>query len=86
MRWWAAQRAKNGYSSVGMFSTPGVGGAALWLALDMVQGATPPKSMIMPAFTVNDDNLATYSSLKPGTMVNPTYDHDWVKAHFVDKK
>ena len=79
MHWWAAQKAKNGYSSVGMFSTPGVGGAALWLALDLVRGATPPKSMVMPAFTVSNENLADYADLKPGTMVSPTYDEAWVK-------
>ncbi len=82
-RWWAAQKAKNGYSTIAMYSTPGVGSAAFWLALELAKGAKAPKSMIMPAATVTDDDLPKYSNEKPGTIVSPTYDDAWVKEHLL---
>ena len=51
------RRAASGYETISMNTTPGIGGAAFWLALEMVKGANPPKLMIMPVATVTQDNL-----------------------------
>ena len=72
IKWWAAKSA-SGYTTISMNTTPGIGGAAFWLALDLVKGAKPPKLMIMPVATVTQDNLKDYANLPSGMIVSPSY-------------
>jgi ribose transport system substrate-binding protein len=83
IKWWAA---KPGYTTISMNTTPGIGGAAFWLALEMVKGATPPKLMIMPVATVTQDNLKDFANLPSGMIVSPTYSQEWVKQNLLAKK
>ena len=83
IHWWAQQAKKNGYETVSMNTTPGIGGAAFWLMLNIVKGAKVPNYMIMPVATVTAANLAQYSGMKPGTIVSPTYTDAWVKQHLL---
>jgi ribose transport system substrate-binding protein len=85
IKWWADQRKKNDYSTISMNTTPGIGGAAFYLTLDIVKGANPPKKMIMPVATVTNDNLADYTSLPSGMIVSPTYTADWIKKNLLDQ-
>lgn len=85
IQWWAQQSAKNGYTTISMNTTPGIGGAAFWLAYDLVKGANPPKLMIMPVATVTQDNLAEYAKLPPGMIVSPTYSKEWVEQNLLKK-
>ena len=82
-RWWAEQKQKNGYSTIAMYSTPGVGGAAFWLALDLAKGKKASRTMIMPAVTVTDADLPHFANQKPGTIVSPSYDAAWVERHLL---
>jgi ribose transport system substrate-binding protein len=83
IKWWAEQRKKNGYSTISMNTTPGIGGAAFYLTLDIVKGADPSKKLIMPVATVTNDNLGDYTSLPSGMIVSPTYTADWVKENLL---
>ena len=51
------QHKKNGYQTVSMNTTPGIGGAALWLGVSLLEGAKAPKLMIMPVARVDAGNL-----------------------------
>jgi ribose transport system substrate-binding protein len=84
--WWKKENAKNGYTTLSMSSTPGIGGAAFWLSLDLVKGAEAPKLMIMPVATVTQDDLSKYADMPSGTMVSPTFTEDWVAQHLLTKK
>ena len=82
--WWNEQAAK-GYKTTSMNTTPGIGGAAFWLAYEIVKGATPPKDMVMPVATVESGNLGEMAKdLKPGFIISPSYDQSWVKENLVD--
>jgi ribose transport system substrate-binding protein len=85
VKWWAEEAAKNGYKTVSMNTTPGIGGAVLWLAAAMEQGATPEKLMIMPVATVDESNLAEYAKLPAGMIISPSYSMDWVKENLLPK-
>ena len=69
-----------------MNTTPGIGGAAFWLALAMVKGANPPKLMIMPVATVTQENLKQFADLPSGMIVSPTYTPEWVEQNLLSKK
>jgi ribose transport system substrate-binding protein len=84
VKWWAS-KAASGYSTISMNTTPGIGGAAFYLALAMVKGAEPPKLMIMPVATITADNLKDYASLPSGMIVSPTYSAEWVEKNLLKK-
>ncbi len=86
IKWWNEQHQKDGYSTISMNTTPGIGSAAFYLALDIVHGANPPKKMIMPVATVTDADLAQYAKLPSGMIVSPNYTDDWVEKNLLGKK
>ena len=79
IKWWAEQHKKTGYTTISMNTTPGIGGAAFYLTLELVKGAKAPKKMIMPVATVTQENLSEYTSMPSGMIVSPTYTQDWVR-------
>ena len=86
IHWWAEQANKNGYRTVSMNTTPGIGAAAFWLTLDIVKGAQAANYMNMPVATVTQQNLAEFAGMKPGTIVSPSYSDEWVRANLLGKK
>jgi ribose transport system substrate-binding protein len=83
--WWNERNAAKEYRTTSMNTTPGIGGAALWLAYEITQGADPEKSMTMPVAVVEAENLATFAEgLAPGFILSPSYDRDWVQQNLLD--
>jgi ribose transport system substrate-binding protein len=67
-----------------MNTTPGIGGAAFWLAYEITQGANPPKEMTMPVAVVEAENLASFAEgLSPGFIISPSYDRTWVQENLL---
>lgn len=85
VKWWAAENKKNGYQTISMNTTPGIGGAALWLGVSLLEGAKAPKLMIMPVATVDARNLQEYAKLPGGQIVSPTYSLEWVEKNLLSK-
>jgi len=85
LKWWAEQNTKSGYKTISINTAPGIGGAAFWLALDILNGANASKSLIMPGAKVTAENLAEFSNLPPGYIVSPKYTDDWVKQNLLKK-
>ncbi|EWY41038.1 ABC transporter substrate-binding protein [Skermanella stibiiresistens SB22] len=79
IQWWSERNRKDGYSTVSMNTTPGIGGAAFWLAYEMAKGAKPPRTMTMPVAVVDEKNLDEYLKMPPGTIVSPSFSQDWVQ-------
>jgi ribose transport system substrate-binding protein len=83
--WWNERNQGQEYRTTSMNTTPGIGGAAFWLAYEITQGAEPEKSMIMPVAVVEADNLAAFAEgLSPGFILSPSYDRDWVRQNLID--
>jgi ribose transport system substrate-binding protein len=85
VKWWAEENKKNGYQTVSMNTTPGIGGAAFWLGLALLNGEKAPKMMIMPVATVDASNLAEYAKLPGGQIISPSYSPEWVKENLLSK-
>jgi ribose transport system substrate-binding protein len=83
--WWKKQNEKNGYTTISMNTTPGIGGAAFWLSYKIVKGAEVPNELVMPVATVTQDNLKDYADIKPGIIVSPTYSEQWVEQNLLKK-
>lgn len=83
VKWWAEENARTGYQTISMNTTPGIGGAAFWLALSLLQGAEAPQEMIMPVATVDADNLEQYADLPEGRIISPSYSLEWVQENLL---
>ncbi|MBV9489227.1 MAG: ABC transporter substrate-binding protein, partial [Verrucomicrobia bacterium] len=83
LKWWGEQYKKDGYKTISDSSAPGIGGAVVWLTLDILNGANPSKNLLMPYAVVTADNLAQYTDLPPGMIVSPKYTEDWVKQNLL---
>jgi ribose transport system substrate-binding protein len=83
--WWNERNQQQEYRTTSMNTTPGIGGAAFWLAYEITQGAEPEKEMIMPVAVVEAENLAEFAEgLAPGFILSPSYDRDWVRQNLID--
>jgi ribose transport system substrate-binding protein len=81
--WWNERQAE-GYRTTSMNTTPGIGGAAFWLAFEITQGAEPPQALIMPVAVVEADTLAEFAEgLSPGFIISPSYDRAWVQENLL---
>jgi ribose transport system substrate-binding protein len=83
VKWWAEENARSGYQTVSMNTTPGIGGAVMWLAAAMLNGAEAPKEMIMPVATVDAANLQDYADLPSGMIISPSYSLEWVQENLL---
>jgi ribose transport system substrate-binding protein len=83
LHWWAAENAKNGYDTLSMSPTPAIGGAMVWLALDVLNGTKIKKDITIDVLTVSKNDLPKWSSLGPGENASPAFDADWVNANIV---
>jgi ribose transport system substrate-binding protein len=85
VKWWAEENKKNGYQTISMNTTPGIGGAALRPGVSLLEGGKAPKLMIMPVATVDSKNLEEYAKLPGGQIISPSYSPDWVKQNLLSK-
>jgi ribose transport system substrate-binding protein len=83
IQWWNERHKKNGYSTISMNTTPGIGGAAFWLSYEIAKGAKPPQKMTMPVAVVDEKNLDEYLKMPAGTIVSPSFSQEWVQQTLV---
>jgi len=86
VHWWIERKQKSGYRTLSMNAAPSISQAALWVALDIVNGRKVPKYMKMSASTVTNDTVEQFAGLKPGTAVASEYSADWVRRNLLNQK
>ena len=87
LNWWWEKYQEDGYETVSVCSAPTIGGAALWLSLNILEqpeGAVPEK-MSLGVIPITVDNLENYLDTKPGTLAAPTFTEDWVVENLIEK-
>lgn len=86
IQWWLKQKKATGYETFGLCSTPGIGAAAFWVALNILNGVDVPREMKLPILEVHQDEVEQYADLKPGTIVSPTFTNEYVVKNILNKK
>ncbi|MCI1931841.1 MAG: ABC transporter substrate-binding protein [Clostridia bacterium] len=81
IQWWLKQ---DGYETLSQGSTPGCGGAAFWVALDILNGYDVPQSMMLSIPRVTTDNLQDYKDLKAGEFISPDFTNEYVIKNIID--
>lgn len=83
LRWWWKEYQKTGYSTVSTEANPWVGGAAAYVAMDILDGKKVPKNMVMPSLTVTTQELPQYKNISAGGVAQKAYDSAWVQTHLL---
>ncbi len=84
IQWWLKQKEENGYETISLGSTPGIGGAALWTAVNILEGKDVPKKMSLPCFLVTQETVDEYADMKPGTVISPVFTNEYVVKNIIE--
>jgi len=80
INWWSAQ---DNYETMSQGSTPGCGGAAFWVALNILNGYEVPEAMMLGIPHITKDNLSDYAGMKAGTFVSPDFSNEYVIENII---
>ncbi|MBV9274782.1 MAG: ABC transporter substrate-binding protein [Verrucomicrobia bacterium] len=90
IRWWADEKAKNGYETISLGSEPSIGAIAFWLSIHILRGEKVPEMKehpyLLPLVAVTNDTLDQFKDIQPGTVIAQAYDDQWVKDHILNKQ
>ncbi len=81
INWWMTQ---DGYETLSQGSTPGCGGAAFWVALNLLNGNEVPEEMMLGIPHITADNLNDYKGMPAGTFVSPDFTNDYVVKNIIN--
>jgi len=78
LKWWLND-APEGYDTLSMSANPWVGGACVYVAIDVLNGETVSNFINFPNGAVTADLLEQFADLEDEGIGTPTYDWDWVR-------
>lgn len=86
LKWWADEKAKNGYKTFSWAANPWSAASGLFVAVDLANGVKNiPKIMIMPALEITQDMVDGFANLKADEVANKEYDHAWIETNYYKK-
>ncbi len=80
LRWWA-QQVRKGYKTISISANPWIGGAAAYIAMDIVNHKHVPKNMTMPLLEITQGQLGQYKNVPLNGMAQKSYSNAWVTAN-----
>ena len=86
LHWWAGQNKSTGYTTESIEVNPGVGAAAAWVAAQIAQGKSVPKTMVMPVLVITQSTLSQYANTPLTTTAAQVYPASWYQKHLLDTK
>ena len=81
--WWQAENSRTGYSTVSAAPDPSIGEAALWFALNILEGAEAKQVTPYPVTFVSDDDLPGLGELPAGSVVTSPRPEEWVRKNLL---
>lgn len=85
LKWWSDEKAKNGYETFSWAANPWSAASGLYVAIDILNGVSVPKVMIMPALNITQNMVDDFATLKPNEVAAKEYDHDWIVKTYYQK-
>lgn len=84
IRWWSAAKAKDGYATISSAAPPSCSSAALWTAINILNGMKVPQNMMLAFSVVDQDTVDQYKDIPAGTMVAPTFTNEFVVKNILE--
>jgi ribose transport system substrate-binding protein len=85
LQWWLRMKKENGYETFSIGSAPGIGAAAFWVCLAILDGVKVPQLMMLPESPVTQADVGQYANLKPGMVVSPDFTWEYVQQHLLNQ-
>ena len=82
LNWWA-QQAQKGYKTMSISANPWIGGAAVYVAMDILNHQKVPKNMTMPLLQITQNQLSQYANVPLNGIAQKAYSNSWVTAHVI---
>jgi ribose transport system substrate-binding protein len=84
IQWWLNRREENpSFETFGIASTPGIGGAAFWVALAILNDVEVPMKMKADFVHITNENVGQFADLQPGTIASPTFTYEYVMENII---
>ncbi|HAX99554.1 MAG TPA: sugar ABC transporter substrate-binding protein [Candidatus Atribacteria bacterium] len=83
INWWIQKKKEIGYETYSINSTPGIGGAAFWVALNILNGVDVPMELKCTFAEVYQDEVEQYADMKPGTIISPKFTNEYVIENII---
>lgn len=80
LQWWCKH---NSYQTISLSTSPWVGGAALYVAMDILHGMHVKKNMTMPMLEITNKTHGQYCSVSSNSVAQKSYSNAWVTANIV---
>lgn len=78
LSWWAEKKLESGYETFSWASNPWNGAAALYVAVDILNGEDVPRVMVMSGLNITQDMIEDYDNLPADYVAVGAYDHQWI--------
>ncbi len=62
LKWWAEQKAANGYSTESAMEGPAISQAAYWIGVNLANGKEFDKNLIYPTFKITDETVDKFAA------------------------
>lgn len=85
LQWWWKEYQSTKYSTISTEASPWVGGAAAYVAMDILDGKKVPKNMVMPSLTITTSELSQYKNIAAGGVAQKAYNNAWVTLHLLNQ-
>lgn len=82
LQWWCKH---NNYRTISLSTSPWVGAAALYVAMDILHGVHVPKNMTMPMLEITNATHGNYCSVPSNSVAQKAYNNAWVTANIIKK-
>jgi len=80
--WWIDKK-EEGYETVSLGSTPGIGSAAFWEAIFILNGRDVPEYMVFPALWIRQNEVEEYDHVEHGRILSPSFSADYVWENLI---
>jgi ribose transport system substrate-binding protein len=85
LHWWWQEYKTKGYQTISESANPWIGGAAVYVALDILHGKKVPKNMTMPVLTITQQELPQYKDIPVTDLAQKAYNNAWVTDHLLSQ-
>ncbi len=82
LQWWCHHST---YQTISLSTSPWVGAAGLYVAMDILHGMHVKKNMTMPMLEITDKTHGNYCRVPSNSVAQKAYNNAWVTANIIKK-
>jgi ribose transport system substrate-binding protein len=85
LHWWVSEYKKNGYTTESESNNPGIGAAAMYVAVQIAAKKQVPHNMVMPNLLITQATLNKYLSVPVTGVAYKIYSASWFNSNLMNQ-